>query len=294
MAKLEKLASRAETLNNYPINHRVGPSEIRGGSKAAKTQMSVFLESKLANYGEDRNQPDKDGASGLSPYLHFGHISVHEIFHRAVSRENWNPSLVNSKAHGSRTDWWRTSAPLESFLDELITWRELGYHFCAKVSNYDQFESLPAWAQATLLEHAGDQRTTIYSLEQFEAARTHDPLWNAAQNQLLNEGKIHNYLRMLWGKKILEWSPSPQAALEVMIELNNKYALDGRNPNSYSGIFWTLGRFDRAWGPERPIFGTIRYMSSDNTVRKLDVKQYLKTYGDTLPLFSRRAPRGES
>ena len=120
----------------------------------------------------------------------------------------------------------------------------------------------------------------LYSLEEFTAAHTQDPLWNAAQNQLVREGRIQNYLRMLWGKKILEWTASPREALEIMIELNNRFAIDGRNPNSYSGIFWCLGRYDRAWGPERPIFGTVRYMSSDNTRRKLNVREYLRKYGD--------------
>jgi deoxyribodipyrimidine photo-lyase len=143
---------------------------------------------------------------------------------------------------------------------------------------YDQYESLPDWAQATLAKHATDQREHIYTLDEFDAAATHDRLWNAAQLQLLREGRIHNYLRMLWGKKILEWSPSPQAALEVMIELNNRYALDGRDPNSYSGIFWVLGRYDRPWGPERSVFGTVRYMSSQSTRRKLHVEKYLDLY----------------
>jgi deoxyribodipyrimidine photo-lyase len=129
-----------------------------------------------------------------------------------------------------------------------------------------------------LEEHRSDPRASLYSLAQFEQARTHDDLWNAAQVQLVQEGKIHNYLRMLWGKKILEWTRSPEDALAVMIELNNKYALDGRDPNSYSGIFWVLGRYDRAWGPERPIFGKIRYMSSENTARKVQVKNYIARY----------------
>jgi deoxyribodipyrimidine photo-lyase len=132
--------------------------------------------------------------------------------------------------------------------------------------------------RASLQKHAADKREYVYSLEQFEKGETHDPLWNAAQRQLVQEGRIHNYLRMLWGKKILHWSRSPQDALEIMIELNNKYALDGRDPNSYSGIFWVLGRYDRPWGPERPIFGTIRYMSSDSTLKKIHLKKYLKKF----------------
>jgi len=163
-------------------------------------------------------------------------------------------------------------------LDELITWREIGYNMCWQRDDYDQYDSLPNWAKQTLAEHADDERPELYDLDDFERARTHDPLWNAAQIQLVREGRIHNYLRMLWGKKILEWSASPQDALAIMIELNNKYALDGRNPNSYSGIFWVLGRYDRAWGPERPIFGKIRYMSSDSTARKVRVGNYLKQY----------------
>jgi deoxyribodipyrimidine photo-lyase len=163
-------------------------------------------------------------------------------------------------------------------LDELITWREIGYNICSKRNDFDEYESLPEWARQTLAEHAADHRPYVYDLGEFESATTHDPLWNAAQNQLAREGRIHNYLRMLWGKKILEWSESPRDALATMIELNNKYALDGRNPNSYSGIFWVLGRYDRAWGPERPIFGKIRYMSSDNTARKVRVREYIEKY----------------
>jgi len=139
-------------------------------------------------------------------------------------------------------------------------------------------DSLPDWARTTLEAHARTEARAV-SLEVLELAGSDDPLWNAAQRQLVREGRIHTYLRMLWGKKILEWSPSPDAALAVMVELNNKYAVDGRDPNSYSGIFWVLGRYDRAWGPERSVFGTIRYMSSENTARKVRVKDYLRTYG---------------
>jgi deoxyribodipyrimidine photo-lyase len=299
MAQLDQVGDGVESLKPIPIDHSVPVAPLRGGSKAAQLVLKQFLTTKLEKYDEKRNDLDECAASGLSPYLHFGHLSVHEVFHEAAKREHWTPAKLNPKAHGSREDWWRTSPPLEAFLDELVTWRELGYHFCARVPNYDQFESLPAWALATLKVHAKDKRSTIYALEEFESGQTHDPLWNAAQTQLVREGKIHNYLRMLWGKKILEWSESPQAALEIMIELNNKYALDGRDPNSYSGIFWTLGRFDRPWGPERPIFGTVRYMSSENTARKLSVKRYLETYSPTTnalgePLKKRASARQAS
>ena len=171
-------------------------------------------------------------------------------------------------------------ANAEQFLDQFVTWRELGYNFSShRPGDYDSFESLPDWALETLATHARDERAVIYTLKDFASARTHDALWNAAQRQLVSEGRIHNYMRMVWGKKILEWSRTPEEALEIMIELNNRYGLDGRNPNSYSGIFWCLGRYDRPWGPERPIFGKVRYMSSENTARKLHVKEYLEKYG---------------
>jgi deoxyribodipyrimidine photo-lyase len=150
---------------------------------------------------------------------------------------------------------------------------------CAHSSDYAQYESLPGWALETLADHADDPRPTTYSMSELESARTSDPLWNACQRQLVREGIVHNYLRMLWGKKILQWSPDPREALETMIHLNNKYALDGRDPNSYSGIFWVLGRYDRAWGPERDIFGKVRYMTSESAQRKLRLKKYLEIYG---------------
>jgi deoxyribodipyrimidine photo-lyase len=170
------------------------------------------------------------------------------------------------------------SPSAEGFLDQAVTWRELGFNFCSRRDDYDRFESLPDWAKTTLARHAADPRTEVYDLDTFSASATHDPLWNAAQTQLRREGRIHNYMRMLWGKKILEWTRSPEEAAEIMIALNDRYALDGRDPNSYSGIFWVLGRYDRPWGPERPIFGTVRYMSSANTARKFDVRGYLRRY----------------
>ncbi len=144
---------------------------------------------------------------------------------------------------------------------------------------------MPSWARTTLEKHAGDVRDPSYTLAELDAAATYDAIWNAAQRELRQDGRLHNYLRMLWGKKILQWTRSPEEALAVMIELNNKYALDGRDPNSYSGIFWTLGRYDRPWGPEREIFGTIRYMSSDNTARKVKLKGYLERYAPQRGLF---------
>jgi len=217
------------------VDRSVAPvAAIEGGTGAARERLRMFVSS--------------DGSSsGLSPYLHFGHISAHEVFREVRQRRR------NS----------------EHFLDELVTWRELGFNMCAHVADYDQYQSLPQWSRNTLARHAHDARPVVYSLDQLENASTHDLVWNSAQIQLLTEGRIENRLRMLWGKKILEWSRSPQEALQAMIHLNNKYALDGRDPNSYTGIFWILGRYDRPWGPERPIFGLVRYMSSENTARKL-------------------------
>ena len=223
-------------------------------------------------------KPDRDGASGLSPYLHFGHTSSHEVFRSLADAEGWSMGAMSARRDGDRAGFWGIPAPAEAFLDQLITWRELGFNACTYRDDYDRYESLPEWSRQTLEEHATDPRPEQYSLMELEGAETCDRLWNAAQTELVREGRMHNYLRMLWGKKIFEWSPSPREALERMIQLNNKYALDGRDPNSYSGIFWVLGRYDRAWGPRRPIFGTVRYMSSTNTARKLHVREYVERY----------------
>lgn len=278
-ASSQALAAAPETLARLPIDQTVGPALLAGGSRAGQAQLQSFLDERLPIYHESRSDISVDAASGLSPYLHFGHISAHQVFAELAAREEWRPDCIRARPNGAREGWWGMSPAAENFLDECITWRELGYNFCARREDYDQYESLPEWAQATLAEHAGDPRPWVYSREQLAAAQTHDPLWNAAQTQLVREGRLHNYLRMLWGKKILEWSPSPAEAWETLIELNNRFAVDGRNPNSYSGIGWSLGRYDRPWGPKRPIFGTIRYMSSGNTARKFKVDGYLAQYG---------------
>lgn len=274
----ERLDTATSLLARLPIDHTVAPVPTRGGAVAGTRTLRHFLADKLAGYPARRNEPEADATSGLSPYLHFGHLSVHQIFAELAAQESWNPGRLSFSANGKRTGWWGMSAAAEAFLDQLVTWRELGFNCCAFRDDYDRLESLPVWALTSLEKHAGDPRPYLYTLEEFAAGATHDPLWNAAQMQLVREGRLHNYLRMLWGKKILEWSRTPQEAAAVMIELNNRYALDGRDPNSYSGIFWCLGRYDRPWGPQRPIFGTIRYMSSANTARKVRVKDYLSRY----------------
>ena len=272
------LNSGVAVLAEIPLDHRIPPVETRGGNTAAQALLRNFLRNRLPAYPEARNEPAQRGTSELSPYLHFGHISVHQIFSEITSQEGWSLDRLAVRATGSRSGWWGTSQAAEAFLDQVITWRELGFNCCQMRKGYDQFESLPAWALKTLRQHARDERSHVYSVEKFERAETHDALWNAAQTQLLREGRIHNYLRMLWGKKIIEWTRTPQKALEIMEDLNNKYALDGRDPNTYSGIFWCLGRYDRPWGPERPVFGTVRYMSSENTARKFNIREYIRKY----------------
>lgn len=271
------LAGGVDALADLPIDHDVEPS-LTGGSRAGTKTLNRFLDHALLRYDEQRNDLDESAASGLSPFLHFGHVGSHQVLNALAHREDWQPQMVSGRTDGKRQGWWQMSTPAQAFLDQLVTWRELGFHDCHHRPDHARYESLPEWARTTLENHASDARSQLYDLEQFARAETHDPLWNAAQVQLLREGTIHNYLRMLWGKKILEWSSSPREALRIMIELNNRYALDGRDPNSYSGIFWTLGRYDRPFGPERPVFGKIRFMSSANTRRKMKVDGYIQRY----------------
>ena len=267
-----------EALSVLSIDHKVYPVEdLLGGQKNASELWIDFFENKLPRYHEDRNHPELNGASGLSPYLHFGHISVHRILHDVFRKYRWDISKIQPPNDGRRSGWWNLPHPVEAFLDQIITWRDLGFIHCANEPNHMKFSSLPEWARKTLAEHENDKREYIYSFEEFEDAQTHDDLWNAAQNQLKKTGVIQNYLRMLWGKKILEWSPSPEIAMQYMIDLNDKWALDGRDPNSYTGIGWVLGKFDRAWN-ERAIFGKIRYMTSASTKRKYSTKKYIETY----------------
>jgi deoxyribodipyrimidine photo-lyase len=267
------------SLAELPIDHDVPPVPgMRGGDGAAAAALERFLDERLDTYGEGRNQPDEETTSGLSPYLHFGHVSSHQLFAALAEREEWTPERLGHGSRGAVEGWWGMSPAAEKFLDEAVTWREVGYNMAFHHPDYDRYESLPAWALRTLAEHEADPRPHLYSLEELEAARTHDDIWNAAQTQLVQEGRIHNYLRMLWGKKILHWSRTPREALAVLIQLNNKYALDGRDPNSSTGIFWCLGRYDRPWAPERPVFGTVRYMSSESARKKLRLDRYLSRY----------------
>ncbi len=267
-----------KALADFPIDHAVGPTGRRGGHAAARARLDAFLDDGLERYGEERRDPDSGASSELSPWLHYGHISTHEVFDAVATREGWAPSRISPPHDGRRKGWWGMSASAESFVDELVTWRELGYVYNRRNPDYDRYETLPEWVLETFEKHADDPREHVYSFEEFDSAATHDELWNAAQRQLVGEGLIHNYLRMLWGKKILEWTEHPRDALDVMVELNNRYALDGRDPNSYSGIMWVLGRFDRGW-PERAVYGKVRSMSSDSTRRKVRLDRYLERWG---------------
>ena len=271
-------SSGREALSTIDIDHTVpAVPHARGGRRTSIRMLQEFLTNRLYRYAEDRNAVSAPATSGLSPWLHFGHISSVEIIQNILQTNAWDPETIQMPRKGAREGWWNLDRSVEAFLDQIITWRELGFNNAYHNPDHDKYESLPNWAKTTLMEHASDERVQ-YTFEQIRNADTHDEIWNAAQRQLIRDGIIHNYLRMLWGKRILEWAPSPQIAAEWMIELNDRFALDGRDPNSYTGIFWVLGRHDRAWGPERAIFGKIRYMSSANTRRKFDLKPYLQEF----------------
>ena len=230
---------------------------FRGGTAEALKLLREFVTHKLAHYPERHSKPELDGTSRLSPYLHFGHIGPHTV------------AMAVEKSDAPR-------AAKDDFLDQLITWRELSISFVHFNPLYDSIESAPDWAHRTLAKHAHDQRPVVYSREQLENAATHDDLWNAAQRQMLHAGWMHNYMRMYWAKKILEWSPSPAVAYQTAVYLNDKYFLDGRDPDGYAGIAWAIaGKFDRPWF-ERPIFGTIRYMSGNAARKKFDTNQYIE------------------
>ena len=265
-----------------PIDQDVKPVPSRpGGSVAARNQLRAFVKKGLPIYAEERSTPMPPSAfhgSGLSPYLHFGHIGIEEIVAAAFAfaSDDDVPHLHLDHA-GKREGFFGDNANANAFLDEALTWRDVGYvwHVHRREETSSLKASLPAWAYATLHLHAGDKREFIYSQEEWERGATHDPLWNAAQRELVATGGIHNYLRMLWGKKVIEWSRTPEEAYQTLVHLNNKYALDGRNPNSYTGILWCFGLFDRPWAPERKVFGQIRYMSSANTAKKFKLGPYL-------------------
>jgi deoxyribodipyrimidine photo-lyase len=257
-AHLVSLAPDFPITENWPIDRSVSPvSEWRGGSTEAARILDDFVQRKLRGYGTQRNKPEVDHTSRLSPYLHFGHISPVTV------------ALAVAKADAPKAD-------KEAFLDQIITWRELSINLVRFNPEYDNFECGEPWAHRTLARHVKDRRPVLYTGKQFENAETHDQLWNAAQMQMVNHGWMHNYMRMYWAKKILEWSRTPSEAHQTAVRLNDKYLLDGRDPNGYAGIAWSIvGKFDRPWF-ERPIFGQIRYMSGTSSGKKFDSRKYIQ------------------
>jgi len=241
------------------IDHAVPPSRsFRGGTAAARVRLAEFLRTGLARYADQRNDPNEpDATSRLSPWLHFGHISVQEV-------------LLAARAAGPDPQY-------QKFLDETLTWRELAHNFCFHNPRHRTVDGIPAWAREQLAAHEADPRPALYADDELEHARTDSELWNAAQRAYLRDGFMHNYLRMLWGKAVLAWTPDAASCLRVLEHLNNKYALDGRDPNSYGGIMWTFGKFDRPFY-RRPIYGTVRYQSLKAAADKFDVPRYVARY----------------
>lgn len=232
---------------------------LKPGEENGEKILEEFIETKLNRYHEKRNDPNENVISNLSPYLHFGQISAQRVA-KVISNLPFQDDNI------------------KSFLEELIVRRELSDNFCFYNTNYDSFDGFPDWAKDTLNRHRKDKREFLYSLDEFENGKTHDALWNAAQNELKLRGKMHGYMRMYWAKKILEWTKSPEEALTIAIYLNDKYELDGFDPNGYTGCAWSIGGVhDRPWF-ERPIFGKIRYMNYSGCKRKFDVNKYIQKY----------------
>ena len=255
---LHTLAIDTDITEGWKLDRSVPPvSQWRGSSKEALHLLKDFIVHKLRGYATQRSHPEVDHTSRLSPYLHFGHISPITV------------ALAVEQSNAPKPD-------KEAFLNQIIIWRELSINLVKFNDNYNNFECGEPWAHRTLAKHAKDPRPVLYSEKQLEQAETHDQLWNAAQMQMVNTGWMHNYLRMYWSKKILEWTKTPAEAHRIAVYLNDKYLLDGRDPNGYAGIAWSIvGKFDRPWF-ERPIFGQIRYMSGASTGKKFDSKKYIE------------------
>jgi deoxyribodipyrimidine photo-lyase len=256
-------ADIAELVNQCDIDHSVKPSDrYRGGTTAARKRLNHFVQNILPHYDKTQKEPSIDGVSRLSPYLHFGFISIQEVV----------AAVEKAKAPKSAK---------EAFLEQAIVRRELSFNFTRHNPHYDSLQSLPAWALETMREHADDPRPELLDAEKIEAAETYDELWNAAQRELVLTGHLHNYVRMLWGKRVIEWQRSYEMAFELLVHLNNKYALDGRDPNSYAGILWCFGKHDRPWF-DREIFGTMRYMTSQCMAKMFNARRYIGMFSDLL------------
>jgi deoxyribodipyrimidine photo-lyase len=260
LAKFHTTVTHAKLRNlvaSCDIDHSIPPSTtFHGGQHEAEKHLSEFLAHRLRRYAADRNEPSHHATSNMSPYLHFGMISALDL-------------ALQVKEHADRNHFMAAE-----YLEELIVRRELAFNFARFTANPDSLEVLPEWCRKTLREHTKDKRDTLFSASQLETAETYDPLWNATQKELLLRGKIHGYYRMYWGKKIIEWTRTPQQALAIMIGLHDRYALDGRDPNTYANILWCFGLHDRPWGT-RPIFGAVRYMSFEGMKRKTDIDSYI-------------------
>ncbi len=242
-----------DVMSRLKIDHTVGPVDgLKGGTSEAENHLETFVRARLEDYESTRNDPNKDSLSNLSPYLHFGQISA--LF---VALQ-----VLRSGARGR-----------DAYLEELIVRRELSINYVRYNGRYDDFQGLPAWAKSTLDGHRNDLREYLYSLHELEQSSTHDPYWNAAQTQMRDSGKMHGYMRMYWGKKILEWSRTPEESFRTALYLNNRYELDGRDPNGFAGVAWCFGKHDRPWR-ERPIFGKVRYMNASGLKRKFDADRY--------------------
>jgi len=246
---IKDFSSALEIIDNKQRHEQILP--VLSGEFYALKTLENFFKSKLINYDKDRNNPVLDGLSNLSPYLHFGQISP--LF----------AGLEASKYEGNAV-----------FLEEMIVRRELSFNFVYYNKDYDLFRSLPNWSKQTLLEHREDKREYLYTLRQLEEAETHDEAWNASQMEMVKTGKMHSYMRMYWGKKIIEWSSDPEEAFNTALYLNNKYELDGRDPNAFTGVGWCFGKHDRPWR-ERSIFGMVRYMNYEGLKRKFKLSDYI-------------------
>lgn len=254
----ESLDQPSALLSRLCLDCCVKPSPVlKGGISQARKSLREFIRRKLQHYAENRSDPSLGIVSNMSPYLHFGQISPIEIASEIVNASD------------------SPAAARDAYLEELIIRRELGMNLVFYNPRYDQYDGLPAWARITLAEHASDPRPYRYDLDRLEHAHTHDPYWNAAQQQMLLTGTMHNYMRMYWGKKILEWTADPEEAFQRTLYLNNKYQLDGRDPNSFAGVAWCFGTHDRAWF-ERPVFGKIRYMNDAGLKRKFNIDDYVR------------------
>ena len=265
------LVKKSIPLNDPPalcrqlhVDESVSPAiGLAGGFSVANQLFENFLRHRLADYSESNSDPVLNACSHMSSYLHFGQISALDMALRVLASDA--PQMA-----------------IDAFLEQLIVRRELSMNACWFNSGYDRYDTLPTWARQTLNDHRKDKRDFIYTRAQWESAATHDPFWNAAQTEMVKSGQMHNSMRMYWGKKLIEWSRTPEEAFEMALALNNKYEVDGRDPNGFVGVAWCLGRHDRAW-TERPVYGKIRYMNANGLNRKFDIQAYVERWLGFVP-----------